>query len=413
MIGLGLISVLTFPEKLYAPFLLDRINSRSCATLCRTCCEKKNLGVCEHTEKERTLTSTYTIPELNYAHSLGYRFVFHELLLYPGQDFILADYIRFLGYHKLKNSGFGSHQNPSCEQKEEYVQHLNATMNFAKIGKQLTVADITENRSARLFYKMALNTCLGKLGQKDIASCTRIVSTAAEIDTALASDRLTDISVINENHCQITLSAEEAKYPCRTGSVVHGAYTTACSRVYIHKQMMNVINSGAKLFYVNTDALYFAVNEASEKPFPIKMGSSFGEFSDIYKNSDIKHFCCVSPKCYSLVYQQADGQMRNEVKVSGLSLNTNWATLGHADFEQRAKQLIKKTIGEVSAVSLTTVPQVRLQRTSLVSGKYTQRRHTFSKNFHAYRKLEVTEEGSELTFNSRPFGFDTVQKLSS
>jgi len=71
------------PKHLYVPVLPQRIHDKLCFVLCKSCGENKTVGLCEHTDEERSMTSTWSTVELQEAIDNGYEILkIYEVLHY-------------------------------------------------------------------------------------------------------------------------------------------------------------------------------------------------------------------------------------------------------------------------------------------------------------------------------------------
>ena len=96
------------PQNLHIPFLPYRINQpgeaeKSLSALCRTCCEQKNKHCCNHTPRERSFTSVWTLDEIAYALRLGYKIIeLHEAYIYHSAKNIFKHFLEALARYKVR-----------------------------------------------------------------------------------------------------------------------------------------------------------------------------------------------------------------------------------------------------------------------------------------------------------------------
>ena len=70
----GLIKCRILPiQTLFHPVLPVRMHNRLFFALCRSCCELKQEGICNHVENERAFTGTWVIDEIQVAIEAGYK----------------------------------------------------------------------------------------------------------------------------------------------------------------------------------------------------------------------------------------------------------------------------------------------------------------------------------------------------
>ena len=136
VMGSMLLTILP-PKNLLHPFLLYRNKKgKTVNTLCSTCCERE-IKKCKHSDKERALTSSYMISEIEFALTLNYKIMFiHECHIYEASDFILKDFVKILNFFKTKHLPFKKFRN--IEEEKHYLSFLNNEMElFALILKNV------------------------------------------------------------------------------------------------------------------------------------------------------------------------------------------------------------------------------------------------------------------------------------
>ena len=80
----GILHVSILPSVSLFPFLIQNIENKVYGACCNTCLINKSKKVCKHSDKQRTITGIYTIPEIVFAvEKCGYQITeIHEVLAY-------------------------------------------------------------------------------------------------------------------------------------------------------------------------------------------------------------------------------------------------------------------------------------------------------------------------------------------
>ena len=85
--------------------------------------------------------------------------------------------------------------------------------------------------------------------------------------------------------------------------------------------------------------LAFTLKEGQGLPSSINIGVCFGEFKHEYE--DITSAVFLKPKCYSVMYKNSEGQLTNDMKISGFNLESRISnsSLHHKTFESFCQTL--------------------------------------------------------------------------
>ncbi len=319
MYGTMLITILP-PQNLFIPFLQIRLEDGTCVnTLCYSCAKIVNKKPCCHSEKERALTAVYFISEINFAIQLGYKVIeIYECHFFRKAEFILKDFVQILNCLKIRNSNC-LEKFSSLEDKLEYCNFLNESMDL-KSPFNLTPANICDNSRLKTFYKLSANSLFGKLEQKNNRTKTKFVSTQNELeDIFFSNDEIESIISLNENCCQIEVKPNTLKQtPNRQANCYIGGQLTAYARQTIYENIES-ISKVSKLFYVDTDCIFFSMPKNETIPLPIS--DAVGHFKHVYPG-EILSFFALGPKNYQITYKTLDNKLHNVTKVRGFSLSS-------------------------------------------------------------------------------------------
>jgi len=120
------------PSNYTYPFLQFRVKNKEnddlqvYMALCKTCAEKKIKNNCNHRCLEsKCFTSTWTIPEITYSLSLGYKIInIFEIHFFQNSKPLLRKYIQCLASMRYKFSF------KNQKSKKEYCQGINAFYSY-------------------------------------------------------------------------------------------------------------------------------------------------------------------------------------------------------------------------------------------------------------------------------------------
>ena len=418
IIGLAHVTVKA-PNDLSHPYLPLRIKKRCILSLCKTCTEqqldknwhnyknwqnskrKNTWKNCKHSPSQRSWSATYTIRDINYAFKLGYEFDFHEILQYPSKEKLLRRYILLLSFERMRSSGFPPHI-VEDKDKEEFCSEINNKMGFAEIKKKLTPDNMgtSSDKWKKNFYKSMMNKTLGKFSYNPNKYCkTMICKTREEVLKQYFAGNIQSIISVNEKKCLIQLEeAFSSSRVHRSSNVVIGAYTTSMAREIMHTDLTVVKNAGGKIFYLNCDSLFFTLDE--DVPNPLPMGVCIGDYKNLYPG-EVKSFCALSPKHYSVLYKAQTGVIKNKLvevsKMSGVSMHkfVNDDPINHYVLDKCSKTLLK---GEKCSIKST---QIRTKRSNN-KVKYIESEFEFKFDIELRRNMSAP---FDTFYNTQPFGF--------
>ncbi len=309
------------PKDLFFPFLLYRTkNGKTLNTLCSKCCETE-CKVCNHNDNDRAITACYMISEIEFALELNYKLIsIHECHYYESFDYILKDFVQILNFFKTQNSDCLKF----CKTKNDkinYCKFLNTEMDNQK-PYFLTPSNISFNKPQRTFFKVMANALFGKLEQKNNQTKTLFVSNQSDLEAIFFSEnQIDDIFCINENICQVQVSANELKLkPNRKSNCYIGAQVTAYARATIYSHIQTLLQNSAKIYRVDCDSIIFALEKTQK--IPIILSEAVGHFK-LEIEGEIESFYSLGPKNYSLTFKTKNDQYETICKVSGLSISNS------------------------------------------------------------------------------------------
>ena len=261
----------------------------------------------------------------------------------------------------------------------------------------LTPQNIADNSTLKNFYKLSANSLFGKLEQKSNRTKTRFVSSQSEIeDIFFSNDEIESIVCFNENCCQVEVKPSNFKQtPNRHANCYIGGQLTAYARQVIY-EYIQIISDHGKLFYSDTDCIFFSMPKTQIVPLPIS--DAVGHFKHIYPGEIISFFA-IAPKNYQITYKTTKNEIKSVTKVRGFSLS-NFFLQNEIDdnlFHFYLSQFVK---GEVEKKSLA---QLRVKKGS--------------KKFKTESKLELIKFSNIISnrrlvankckyFTTFPYGFE-------
>lgn len=401
---LGIIQLaILCPPNLRNPFLLIKNKAgRSVAPTCFTCGFKSlktaRINACKHLPSERAIKGTYCISEVNYAIQLGYKILkIFSICYFNESSKILCDFIALLGFQKLSNSGFPF---PDTDQNE-YCNYLNQKMCFEKISQLICPQHVQNNKPKREFFKLALNSFLGKFSQRNNLPITKIVRSEEEISKFFYGKtyEITDIFAVNKFFCQLELQRKRQSSlpPSKNTNCILGACIVALSRQYMHEKMVELESEGAKIFYTDTDSLVFSLNK--NKKMPLTMSTCFGDFKyEVDPNYQIMSYFSLGPKNFALLFKDDHGCYHKIIKLRGVTLKNrvNKDLVDSETYECFLKSIFEKKKQTIS------IPTVRHKFC-----KYNKTKaKIFTKTFftNSVKSKRIIDKNCP-NFSSYPFGY--------
>jgi hypothetical protein len=403
----GLAQVLvTAPRQLKHPFLATKIDGTLVGTLCRTCSKqaskKKRAAACviacHHTDKQRSFVDSYTTSELIYARDhLGYRLHFFELLLYKHFEKILRPFITLLAFEKIRHSAYPD-ETWSLSEKTAYCKDLSKKMNFSSvIGRELTPADVSPNRAMRELMKASLNSYIGFFSvNSQKQTQVQFVRSREELLKLAKKGDLVNFDFCTPGMMEVSIRNNTNTKPNRKTCVSIGCEITACSRLVIHRRLMELAAAGCNLLRVSCDSIFFLIPRGQE--IPLSFSEAFGCFRHVYKGP-ILGFLQMGVNNYCVMFGD-DGRVEIDVKMSGLQLSKflTGTTLNFQFYRDTFHKLISRHLVRFDPPKLYNIRNVGKK----LKVKRVRRLHTiFSRNLFVRR--QISEHSGN--YPTLPYGY--------
>lgn len=254
------------PKNLYAPFLGCKVPSEiqngtyeMIYGLCKACMFERRNDSCTHSENDRAILGTWTLAEIKYSVSLGYRIThITEIWYYPKKTNVLfADFIIPFMIKKMccKTTGLidkGSFTDKGI-QVCQYVKEIS--------GQELVIEDFVNSPAERNIAKLMMNSFYGKWGQRSIWDESRAFNESQEEDCKrlLMNNALIIkfAEVIQTNHGKVVVVDYEQRISVGKGDNQKNdhiaAYVTAYGRIMLNKVLQAV---GRNAIYTDTDSVF-------------------------------------------------------------------------------------------------------------------------------------------------------------
>jgi len=317
--GTALVTVLP-PKGLFYPFLTYKDNGKSVPILCLKCYKHK-VKKCKHSDQEREFFGSFFIEELEFALHLGYKVkAFHEVHAYFEQEPVFQKFVSILDCMKLKFSTYL--EGFDTDESKDLLCYLNNYQYHLPEPFKLTPQD-SPNKFKRQLYKLAANSLYGKFQQRKDKLCTSLFYSDDELDSFvnLHKDRIQTLDCFEDVMCQVTIKPKLSDVPDSLDTNCYlGAQVVAHARIIFYKEIQKVLEKNAKLFYVDTDCIFFTLSK--DQANPLLMSDYTGQFKHVFQN--VTHFYCLGSKNYCISYLE-DDKVLVTTKVKGLNLNASVA----------------------------------------------------------------------------------------
>ena len=370
--------------------------------LCRTCAEKQSLKPCRHQRKKRSWTDTYCIAELELAHQLGYRFLFHECHHYTAQAPIFFEFLTVLCAERLKAQGFPD--GIIEEQKEAYCFQMNTKMVIPD-EYQIRKEDMEESFPERAkFIKKAMNSFLGKFAQ-GMNMKHDLVKTSAEITKIWNKPKadIVDFELVNSNTGLViwTDASNKSTANLSNNCLIFGMIC-AFGRIYMYNVISELLQShkDVSIKTIKTDAVVYSCPKGLQLCDHL-LGPCIGQFKD--EHTDIKSFVSLGTKNYGILKKKGD-RCEWINKISGLSFTNECSkVLDASAYNQLVMDFLQNNLSEVQ------VPQVR----ATVSGSFNKLNHTVTmvRNSIFQKRAVLREQGEKYVLTTRPYGFKSEEDI--
>lgn len=401
--GIIHLSILCQQNELY-PFLPIRNNGkRSICANCFTCGKKSlksySVNKCKHSLIQRAIVGNYTIEEINYALSLGYKIIkIFEIMYYTEKTKLFEDFIKLLAFRKIKSSKLFE-EDDSDQIKLQKCNIINQKMQFTE-GFKLQPENVKDDPNSRNFAKLALNSFLGKFSQRSDKSFNVIVSSLKEIEKYFHSKTfaIKDLFAINSHYCQIEVEYKRKTLvkPSKKTNVVIGSHVTAFARIFLHQSLKKLLQNGIKVFMTDTDN--FIISKRIDQDLPFEISQSFGDFHyELPLNAEIESFFSLGPKNYSISYK-IDGKLFKIVKLRGVSLRNicNDSSIDTKLYEDYLNSALNRKPQK------KLIPQVRLRTSKFNKTSKLKFEKVFFRNSILSKRI-INPKCKNLS--SFPFGF--------
>ena len=380
------------PKKLYFPVLPTRQHGRLMFVLCDACGEALNQEECGHYDLDRCLVGTWVTEEVKKALEMGYELKeLYEVWHYPksaqysaDEKGLFEDFINLWLKIKAENSGWPANAT-SEESKAAYINSFRIR-EAVELIKEL----ITKNPGFRKVAKLMLNSFWGKFAQRSDVRKTSFIKEPEEFFNLLTNGSLKvhDAYLISSLVMLVQYGKKENLIENLPHSnVALGAFTTAYARLKLYG-LLELLQE--RVLYYDTDSVVFTanVNEAMP-PTGAFLGDLTDEIAEKYgADAHLQRFVAGGPKNYAMEVKLQDGTLRYDIKVKGLALGFNTASVITFD---SMKALIDCNIDFIS------VPQTRF-----TVGRYLD---VFSKDFEKNYQFSFVKRRLLRNYLTLPYGY--------
>ena len=180
------------------------------------------------------------------------------------RSYIFSNFVKYLSSTKIKNSGFPPDVKTEDE-KLDYCKKLNKKMKFTHPSLGLSPKMITFDSIKKNCAKDALNSnnssnynmlflnyvnylgVLGKLSQDPNQGDSLILRSQMELEKILnnAAYEISDFSLIGEKLACVKVKRRQGyEQFSRRGNVILGAIVTGNSRIYMHENLLKIVEAG-------------------------------------------------------------------------------------------------------------------------------------------------------------------------
>lgn len=315
--GMIFCSVLAPSNEMF-PCLQYRVeNKYNFLALCRTCSEKK-MQSCKHNEMQAKFTSTWTLPDINKALRENYKLVeIFEVQYFPKRKPILKPYVQILCSERLKYSGLFKNV-LTLEEKQKLCDEINLRLNLT--GQfALNAQTLEDNPMKKKMYKDLLNFFFGKFSQHSNNSSTEIVYTFARLQELANKFEIIDMTSLTEGTVMVQY-CDISQKPSLSTNINIGSEITSQARIFLHDYIKVLQECNAKIFAVDTDSIFYAINKDTVDPLPYS--DCVGDFKAVIPmDCEILSYHSLGCRNYSILYRKPSGILETLIKVKGLSLN--------------------------------------------------------------------------------------------
>ncbi|XP_053388330.1 uncharacterized protein LOC123549617, partial [Mercenaria mercenaria] len=302
------------PRKLYTPVLPTKCNGKLMFSLCRTCSETYENGICQHTANDRAILGTWVTDEVKMALSQGYKLLkvyevwhFDEMAQYDLRTKtggLFTEYVNTFLKVKQEASSWPDWCKTESD-KQKYIQEY-----LDREGIMLEYNKIEDNPGLRLLAKIILNSFWGKFGQRSNLTQTTYIDDPVQFVDMKASDQqeIKNVRFINDEAVQIdwAYTSDFIETSSRTNVIV-AAYTTAQARLKLYSYLQPL---GDRVLYCDTDSVVFTSSKGQWEP---PLGDFLGDLTDEVPNNQITKFVTGGPKNYAYCLEKPNKKGQSSI----------------------------------------------------------------------------------------------------
>lgn len=305
------------PRQLYFPVLGIKLDEKLLFPLCYECAKEKQFN-CDHDERERSLISTWIIPEVKLALREGYKIleIFEIWHFEKTSDKLFYDIINDGIKDKIEASGWPK-TIKNEKDREVYLKKFELIE-----GIKLDPNNIQDNPGRRFQGKAQVNCFWGRfaLNMSNIKS-TEIISDPNTFLKIILDPTLilNDVKPYNEETIEISYSKIPALIESNKNSnILVADFTTGYARMILYDYLKKLER---RVLYFDTDSIIFFAKDGDYIP---ETGEFIGDLTDEIddKNLTIEEFVCCGPKSYAYwIKNNSTGEKNYIIKMKGIRLN--------------------------------------------------------------------------------------------
>ncbi len=391
-------AIISCPTYCKFPSLLYRDSAgNSIAGLCQECILKGLDTVCGHKDKKRFLKSVWTLPEVTFAITQGYRVIkMLEIYAYFDARPILRPFFHYASSYKIRYSGIPE------DEPDPYAwcARINSSMEYSG-SLRLSPATVQKSDVRRKIIKLMLVSTIGKFSQFCKGRETHFATSYRELSKLVknCAYNLDQLFVINENVVQVVrtkLRTSRCAYN-KGCSSIH-AYITALARIYMLKSLIRLEQNGVEICALDVDGFKCIRSRNCDISQIIPIGCEFGSFKDDLGPNRILDYCALAPRVMSQIMEnQETGRLHSKTQLCSFSLQaaTIQRTLNHRVYTTMLADRIK---GQEKQLK---VAQRRHYRKILRQNEFQIKEFCFSNMICTKR---VTYSSSKGVLRTRPIG---------
>jgi hypothetical protein len=402
--GKGVAKVIVSPPyNLHVPFLACKVPSAITSSayeviygLCRTCMFYR-LSSCTHSLLERAIIGTWTLDELRYAETLGYKIVsvLEQWVYSESSNVLFRKLIVPFMIEKIRSKKKGLVDRDGCSFTEAGKDTAWYCENI--LGQVLDVETIVDNPARRTVAKLMMNAFTGKLGQKEEYESTRIYGTS-EIDKCIKclsdhENQILYMEVLDHEFISVTYGTIEGATKGHLRKNDHiVAHITAYGRMMLHRLEHSL---GKRLLYVDTDSAYHVkYEEGTVRPYVT--GFRPGDLE--LELEEGKHWVGLGRKSYAY---EADGNAVCKQKGVRLTLN-NTASFNSKSLEELLNRKSEKSIVVTQTMFDTIQDGIQFKKRT----REVEKRTTFRPE--ATKRIICWDTASDECIETKPYGYRSI-----